>query len=71
MFRKEKQMRRTIPTSARNLRLGDRIYWLGEVRTMKAIRPSLGCGHIVTFTNGLTASWNGSWGKVVTYTPQQ
>jgi hypothetical protein len=32
---------------------------------MRAIRRSLGCGHIVTFTNGMTASWNGWWDKVV------
>lgn len=57
-------MNRTIPTPGRDLKPGDRIYLLGSVRTIRAVRPSLGCGHIVTFLNGLTASWNGSWAKV-------
>lgn len=57
-------MTRTIPTNSKNLRRGDSIYYLGKVRTLRAIRRSLGCGHIVTFANGLTATWNGSWARV-------
>lgn len=58
-------MKTIDPTHGSNLKRGDRLYHLGEMRTVRAIRPSLGCGRIVTFLNGLTASWNGSWGKVM------